>query len=249
MTFSLCRSIKEKITNFESMYKNMIIMKLYKYFLILTFAALAITSCGLDNYDAPQSVLRGKVTYNGETLGVRGTGEAVQLQLYQAGYQLKNNIPVFVSQDGTFQAVLFDGEYKLVTRNQNGPWVNSRDTTVINVKGTTDIEVKVTPYFTISNESLTLNGSVFNATFNVNQVVTTAKIDYVTLLLSKTSFVDDVSNFARKDFKGQQAGVINLSMDLSANNDFKNATAVFGRVGVRTVGADQAIYSKVVRLK
>ncbi len=38
-------------------------------------------------------------------------------------------------------------------------------------------------------------------------------------------------------------------MDLSANNDFKNATAVFGRVGVRTVGADQAIYSKVVRLK
>ncbi len=224
-------------------------MKQYKYFLLIAIVAFVFSSCGLDNYDAPKSQLRGKVTYNGETLGLRGTGEAVQLQLYQDGYQLRDHIRVFVGQDGTFEALLFDGEYKLVTRNQNGPWVNTRDTMVINVKGTTDVELKVTPFFTISNTNLSLNGSVFNASFIVNQVVNTARIDYVTLLIGKTSFVDDASNFVRRDFRDQQAGNINLSVDLTGNNDFTNAKAIFARVGVRTVGADQAIYSDVVRLK
>lgn len=224
-------------------------MKQYKYFLLIVIATFAFSGCGLDNYDAPKSKLHGKITYNGESVGLRGTGEAVQLQLYQDGYQLRDHIRVYVGQDGAFEALLFDGEYKLVTRNQNGPWVNSRDTTMINVKGATEVELKVTPFFTISNENISLNGPVLNASFTVNQIVSTAKIDYVTLLLSKTSFVDDVSNFVRKDFGDQEAGSINLSADLSGNNDLVTSKALFARVGVRTVGADQAIYSKVFRLK
>jgi hypothetical protein len=224
-------------------------MKNYKYILLVTIAAFAFTSCGLDNYDAPKSRLHGKITYNGETLGLRGTGEAVRLQLYQDGYELRDNIQVFVGQDGTFEALLFDGEYKLVTRDNNGPWVNTRDTIVVNLKGSTEVEVKVTPYFTISNESITLNGSVLNATFNVNQIAAEANINYVTLLVSKTSFVDDATNIARKDFGDQQAGALNLSMDMAGNAAVASAKALFARVGVRTVGADQAIYSEVVRLK
>lgn len=224
-------------------------MKRYNYILSIIIIVFAMSSCGLDNYDAPKSQLRGKITYNGESVGLRGTGEAVQLQLYQDGYQLRDHISVYVGQDGAFEALLFDGEYKLVTRNQNGPWVNSRDTMTVNVKGFTEIELNVTPFFTISNENIILNGSVLNASFTVNQIVSTAKIDYVTLLLGKTSFVDDVSNFVRKDFGDQEAGNINLSTDLSGNNDLITAKTLFARVGVRTVGADQAIYSKVFRLK
>ncbi len=224
-------------------------MKRYNYILSIIIIVFAMSSCGLDNYDAPKSQLRGKITYNGESVGLRGTGEAVQLQLYQDGYQLRDHISVYVGQDGAFEALLFDGEYKLVTRNQNGPWVNSRDTMTVNVKGFTEIELNVTPFFTISNENIILNGSVLNASFTVNQIVNTAVIDYVTLLLGKTSFVDDVSNFVRKDFGDQEAGSINLSADLSGNNDLITAKTLFARVGVRTVGADQAIYSKVFRLK
>ena len=224
-------------------------MKFYKYYIVLILALPFLTACGLDNYDVPKSILQGKVTYNGESVGLRGTGEAVQLQLYQDGYELRDNIPVYVKQDGTFQATLFDGEYKLVTRNQNGPWVNNRDTVVINLKGSANIEVKVTPYFTISNEALTLSGSTLNATFTVNKIVNTAEIDYVCLLVSKTSFVDDVSNLARKDFKDLQLGTLNLAMDMTGNNNFASAKSLYARVGVRTKGADQAIYSKVVQLK
>jgi len=231
------------------MNNSIIVMKNIKYIFFITIAAFVLSSCGLDNYDAPQSRLHGKITYNGETLGLRGTGEAVRLQLYQDGYELRDNIQVFVGQDGTFEALLFDGEYKLVTRNQNGPWVNTRDTIVVNLKGSTEVEVKVTPFFTISNETITLNGSVLNASLNVNKIVSTADIDYVTLMVSKTAFVDDVSNIAREDFSGLQAGSHSLSMDMSGNANVASAKALFARVGVRTIGADQAIYSDIVRLK
>lgn len=231
------------------MNNSIIVMKKNKYIFFITIAAFVLSSCGLDNYDAPQSRLHGKITYNGETLGLRGTGEAVRLQLYQDGYELRDNIQVFVGQDGTFEALLFDGEYKLVTRNQNGPWVNTRDTIVVNLKGSTEVEVKVTPFFTISNETITLNGSVLNASLNVNKIVSTADIDYVTLMVSKTAFVDDVSNIAREDFSGLQAGSHSLSMDMSGNANVASAKALFARVGVRTIGADQAIYSDIVRLK
>lgn len=224
-------------------------MKQYKYFLLMSVAVFVITSCGLDNYDEPKSKLLGKITYNGESVGVRGSGQAVQVQLYQDGYELRDNITAYVGQDGTFEAALFDGEYKVITKDKNGPWVNTRDTVVVNLKGSTEVELKVTPYFTISNESITLSGSVLNTTFNINQIVGSAQIDYVTLLVSKTSFVDDVSNIARKDFKGQKAGASSLAFDLSGNKDVSSAAALFARIGVRTVGADQAIYSKIVRLK
>ena len=41
------------------------------------------TSCTKDNYDAPESTLMGRIVYKGEPLQLRGTSEAIQLQLYQ----------------------------------------------------------------------------------------------------------------------------------------------------------------------
>ena len=72
---------------------------------------LFITSCGLDNYDEPQSTLEGRVVYNNQPVYVRGTSDAVQLQLYQDGYEKRDPLSVFVSEDGSFSAILFDGQY------------------------------------------------------------------------------------------------------------------------------------------
>ena len=208
-----------------------------------------ITGCGKDNYDEPTSTLTGKIVYNGETLQVRGTGEAVRLQLYQDGYALKNAIDVFVGQDGTFSAKLFDGEYKLVTRDNNGPWVNDRDTTIFNLKGNANIDVNVTPYFTISGSQISLSGNTMNASFTINQIVADAKISRVVLVLSKTQFADDTNNLFRQDFSDVSAGSISLSADFSGNNDATSAKALYGRVAVHTDGADQAIYSPIVKLR
>ncbi|MBP3519305.1 MAG: DUF3823 domain-containing protein [Parabacteroides sp.] len=207
------------------------------------------SGCGKDNFDAPESKLVGRVTYQGQALNLRGTGEAVQLQLYQDGYEKNDPISVFVGQDGTFSALLFDGEYRLTTRDGNGPWVNSHESVTVNLNGHAEVNLEVTPYFTISNEQLSVSGSAMNASFTINQIVPDAKISRVMLLLSKTQFADDVNNLFRQDFSDVTPGSVNLSANISGNTEIAKAKALYARVGVLANGADQAIYSPVVRLK
>ena len=71
----------------------------------------------------------------------------------------------------------------------------------------------------------------------------------VMLILSKTQFADDVNNVFRKDITEVSAGAVNLSADISGNTEIAKAKALYARVGVLANGADQAIYSTVVRLK
>ncbi|WP_069658951.1 DUF3823 domain-containing protein [Arcticibacter eurypsychrophilus] len=217
---------------------------------VFSFALLILISgCGKDNYAAPESVLSGRVVYGGEALNLRGTGERVRIQLYQDGYQRRDPIEVFVGQEGTFSAKLFDGHYKLVTRNGNGPWVNDRDTINVEVKGSTQIDVPVTPFFTISNASIALANNTMTSSFTINKIVPTAEIDRILLLLGTTSFVDDEINIMRQNFTSNTTGTVNFTADLTGNSTVSAAKALYGRVCVWTKGADQGIYSPVVRLK
>ena len=162
---------------------------------------------------------------------------------------INDPISVFVGQDGTFSALLFDGEYRLTTRDGNGPWVNNHESVTVNLKGHTEVNLEVTPYFMISNEQLSVTGSAMNASFMINRIVPDAKISRVMLLLSKTQFADDVNNLYRQDFSDVVPGSVNLSADISGNTEIVKAKALYARVGVLANGADQAIYSPVVRLK
>ncbi|MGM9759013.1 MAG: DUF3823 domain-containing protein [Parabacteroides sp.] len=224
-------------------------MKLISNIFSLALLLVLFASCGKDNYDAPQSTLNGTVVYQGQALQLRGTGEAVRLQLYQDGYEKHDPINVYVGQDGKFAAKLFDGQYKLVTRDGNGPWENKRDTMVVNLNGSTEVQVEVTPYFLITNTQLSVSGTTMNASFTINQIVPSASINKVFLLLSKTQFADDVNNLFRQDVTDVTPGVVNLTADLAGNNDVAKATTLFARVGVLANGADQAIYSEVVRIR
>ena len=224
-------------------------MKKIIYSFSIISLLILFSGCGKDNYDEPESTLTGRITYNGEAINVRGTDERVRLQLYQDGYDKHDPIEVFVGQEGTFSAKLFNGQYKMVTRNNNGPWVNTRDTTLITVNGSTTIEFKVTPYFTISNAEISLSGNTMNASLTINRIVPTAEIDRVILLLNSTTFVDDGFNVLRKDFTGNdvKTGQVNYTAEL--NEKALNAKFLFGRICVWTKGADQGIYSQVVKLK
>lgn len=111
------------------------------------------------------------------------------------------------------------------------------------------MNLEVTPYFMISNEQLSVTGSAMNASFMINRIVPDAKISRVMLLLSKTQFADDVNNLYRQDFSDVVPGSVNLSADISGNTEIVKAKALYARVGVLANGADQAIYSPVVRLK
>lgn len=221
-------------------------MKLTINIFILIFAVVLLSGCGKDNYEPPKSKLTGKVIYNNQPVGVKGTGNTVQLELWQRGYQLYTSIPVYVAQDGSFTALLFDGKYKLVTRNGNGPWVSKQDTIEVVVNGDTNVDYPVTPFFTISNEQISLSGKTLTATFTVNQISGTQPVERAILVVNKTAFVDETAQIARVDKINPGTGQITITTDLS---DAVMANALLNaRVGVKIQGRE-AIYSSVKKIK
>jgi hypothetical protein len=207
---------------------------------------ISLCSCGLDNQDEPQSVLSGRVTYQSENIGVRGSGNKVQMQLYQDGYALKTAIPVYITQDGTFQAVLFDGVYKLIHRDNNGPWINKRDTMIVVVKGNTQCEYPVTPYYLIRNESFSVNGNTLKATLSLEEVTAGKAINSIFLVVNKTVYVDDVSQVARVNLSNpKQLDNITVEMDLSARTE----QILYARIGIQMAGVNDILFSKIEQIK
>lgn len=211
------------------------------------FSSVLFMNCSKDNYKEPNSIINGKVVYKGSALSLRGTGEAVQLQLFQEGYPLQGHIPVFVGQDGSFSVKVDDGDYKLVARNNNGPWVNANDTVRFQLRGNMTIDYEVQPYFWLNSVNISLeNLGILTVSFEIEQLVSSAQVDYVMLLIGKTKFVDDATNILRKDFKEVQADFIASEDITKLLNENPN---LFARVGLRASGSDQAIYSEVVKIK
>lgn len=217
-------------------------------FNLLLVGAFLLTGCELDNVDPPSSTLSGRVVYQDQPVGVRTNG--VQLELWQRGYQLFTKIPVFVDQDGTFSATLFDGNYKLVRLRDSGPWVNSTDSIDVQVKGNTVVDVPVQPYFVVQNASFEKSGNVINATCQVSQAMTGRNIESVTLFLNSTQFVDTNNNLIGQTNKTGTA-LANLSQPLAFSFTLPANVRNFcyARIGVKTQGVVELFYSPVQKIE
>lgn len=206
-------------------------------------------SCGLDNYDAPESLLQGKIVYKGRPVGLRSTSGAVQLQLYQEGFAKKDPIPVFVNQDGEFSAKLFSGDYKLVTRDKNGPWVNSRDTLEINVDGPTECLLEVTPYFLFSKYNISKEGTSIKASATIEKIVNEATVEKVILAVGKTMFVDESTNLKQMSLTPKSDMTVEGSINPASIEGYNESMHLFARLGVRATGADQYVFTPVIKLQ
>ena len=208
----------------------------------LVMAVLLIAGCKKDNFKKPESLLTGRVVYNKEALGLRSNG--VQLELWQHGFELFTKIPVYLAQDGTFSASLFNGSYRLVLRQGNGPWRDVSDSLDVAVNGTTNVEVPVRPYFVISNVTFTKNGNTVTAVFSVTAVDGSLPLEAVSLYVGRTDIVDQVNN------AGAVSTLPDISQPVTMNIDATNFTGVFfARVGVKTAGVAEQVYSTVEKLQ
>jgi hypothetical protein len=103
---------------------------------------------------------------------------------------------VYVAQDGSFSALLFDGDYKLVRLN-GAPWANNTtDTIQVNLNKSATVEVPVKPFFKIGTDAITFNAAdtSITATFTVNRLDATKNANAVSLHLGLTTIVDAVTN-------------------------------------------------------
>ena len=207
-----------------------------------------IVGCSKDNKDAPDATINGKVVFENQPLGLRSNG--VQLELWQPGYQLFSKIPVHINQDGTFSAQVFDGSYRLTMLRGSGPWADKTDSIVVDVKGSASIDFPVDPYFVIKNANFVKAGNNINATFNLQRVNTSKNLELVRIYVGQTIITDQTNNAG----SAQKAAAVitdltqpvTLSVPIPASLSAKDY--VFVRVGVKTAGVAELLYSMPVKI-
>lgn len=218
-------------------------------FILLSAVLFAFASCEKDNYDEPKSEITGKlITTKGTDIGVKSTNGAVKLQLFQqeGAFTGTTAMEVFVDQKGEFKAKVFNGNYKLITADNNGPWVNHRDTLVVNVKGGTTIEYEVEPYYLLKNESFKVEGNILTVNFDIEKVAEPGRdIENVTLYINSTLFVDDGANIGDKgkiNVESPKVGTNQVSVDLTDLGS-KYHDLLYARVGLKISGVEQRLYT------
>lgn len=221
----------------------MIMKRLFFSTIAFLFVVL-LAGCKKDNFEAPDAILSGRVVYQGQPLGLRSDG--VQLELWQRGYQLFTKIPVYVAQDGTYSASLFDGEYLLTRLKGNGPWADNTDTIMVKVSGNTVVDVPVDPYFILKNESFQKSGSNINGTVSLQRVNTTKSLEYVRIYLWQTAIVDQINNAATATVNASSitdmSQPVNLSVAIPSSLAGKDY--VYARIGVKTSGVAEMLYTQ-----
>lgn len=209
-----------------------------------------VIGCKKDNYEKPSSTLSGKVVYEKDAIGLRSNG--VQLELWQKGFELFTKIPVYVAQDGTFSASLFDGAYKLVRLPGNGPWVNNTDSIDVTVSGNTVIDVPVQPYFVVRNAAISKAGTTaLTATFSIGKVSDGRALESVTLFVGKTSIVDAVNNLGSVAVNGADITDITVPVTINMNipGSLTGQSFFYARVSIKTAGVAEQIYSQPVKIE
>jgi hypothetical protein len=219
-----------------------------QFIILLAGLGLLASGCQKDNIAPPESQLSGRITFQNEAVGVRGQG-GVQLELWQRGEKFRNKIPVFVAQDGTYSATLFDGEYKLTRLRDNGPWLNNTDSITVQVRGNTVIDVPVLPYFVVRNATITKTGTAITASCQVSQATAGRNIESVTFFVNNGQFVDTNNSLVGRTVKSG-ADVSNLTQPLTFSLALPSTArnAVYARIGVKTQGVGELYYSPVQKI-
>jgi hypothetical protein len=214
----------------------------------LLFCSFLLAGCEYDNFDEPKATLSGKVVYGDKAMGVRATG--LELELWQDGYDKRVSIPVYIAHDGSYSVKLFNGEYKLV-RKAGAPWeAQLNDTVIVNVKGNTEQNVPVNPYFIINNERFQKGNNAINASFTIERIVAAAQVAEVRVYLSKYILTDQnkyehaVNVDAGSITFGQEK-----SVSVSLPDNLVNESSLFVRVGVRSTVSNEFYYTQVQKVE
>lgn len=222
---------------------------LYSAVIIGAFC-LAGCSDDLDNYDAPNGGINGRILDAGTgeliPLPVEGsTGVIINMQ--ELNTDATKTIDFYAKSDGTFaNAMMFNCDYKIVV---NGPFTGTCEGNVT-VKGQTSIDLNATPYARIT-ASASVSGTSVSIQYSVAKTSESYTVSEVYGYWNFAPGVDDGSaNYAGKTTVSGTSGTI--TFDLGSNSTYTgnlhkikaNGNKIYLRVGAKTEG--KINYSPVV---
>lgn len=222
---------------------------------VLALGALFV-SCEKDNYAEPKTQLTGQIMYKGEPVGVED-GQ-VRLQLWQPGFGKLAPIDAPIAQDGSYSAVLFDGNYKLVFTKNDGPWktlvkdATAKDTTFVTLNGNQKVDIEVMPYYMIRTAKFSGGEKKVNATFSLEKIITGADakdVERVSLIISRTQFVSRANNVGITNRDGAEVkDMSNISLSVNVPVISPAQDFVYARVGVKMKDVEDMVFSKVEKV-
>ncbi|HEY1165708.1 MAG TPA: DUF3823 domain-containing protein [Chitinophaga sp.] len=231
-------------------------MKFKRHYIALLMIAAAAGACRKDNYDPPSADVTGRIVYKGEPINVEYN--QVSYQLYQYGFGKTGPIEGFFTQEGNYSMKLFDGEYKFIVPNGQGPFVwrqtptGAPDTVVINVNGKSNLDVEVTPYYMIRTPNISFAGGKVSASFRIDKIITDASakdIERVSLYINKTAFVSGNNNIAATDLDGADiADPTNVALEVTVPTMTPSQPYVYARIGLKIAGVEDRLFSPIVKL-
>lgn len=230
-------------------------MKISFYYILLLVIMIAGNACRKDNYEQPDARLNGRLVYKGEPVEVEYN--QVPFELYQFGFGKVGPLGNTFAPDGSYSMVLFNGEYKFIIPNGQGPFKwkqtpqGAPDSLTINIQGSQELNIEVTPYYMIRNPQLTATGGKVNASFAIEKIITDASaknIEDVRLYINKTQFVSGADNIASDNIDGgaiTNPAAVNLGVTVPALSQ----NYVFARIGLKVAGVEDRIFSPVVKVQ
>jgi len=231
-------------------------MKIISYAVTIGVLGAALAGCGKDNYDPPKSRLQGALVYQGDS--VRVSYNNVSFQLWQSGFGKLTPIDVTVDQDGSFSALLFDGDYKLIIPVGQGPFVNlvndktGSDTVLVHVKGDQAFNIEVLPYYMIREPQFSVSDSTVTASCGVEKIITDTRakdIQSISLYIGKTKFLDQRTSIATATVNaGGKTDMDNIALSAGIPALVPVQQYVFARIGIKIKSVEEMIFSPVVEL-
>jgi hypothetical protein len=163
---------------------------LYTYTLFVSF----LVGCQMDNYEAPNAHLYGKILDVTSNLSVpQQTLNGAQFKLVQLEYssQTANPITSYFHADGSYDnKLIFSGKYKVVLM---GPF-SYQDTVVAVVSGETNLDIKVKSYLNVTATVDKVFADSVQVSYTVKSNGNNEKIARVGAVLGTTLGVD-INNF------------------------------------------------------
>ncbi|KIO75748.1 hypothetical protein TH53_18940 [Pedobacter lusitanus] len=211
-----------------------------KKLFIGVFLALAVfvSACKKDNYKSPDAELSGNIVdaATGKNVPQQTNVGGGYLQLFQTDYPKPSAIQTALHPDGSYtRGFTFNGNYKVVP---TGPFFYL-DTINVKVNGTTQMDIRVVPYLTVSCEVLSKTSTSITVRVKVAQPAqNTQKIARI-LAVAATFNTVDVNNYnSNRGLTNTEAldnqTVVSKDYDYTIA-ELKPATLYYVRGGGRTI--------------